>query len=372
MKKNKLLIAVSAIVALVVVTIGIIKNRQQAMDDNMVRIGVILPLTGAVGFEGERVLASMQMAMEEVNAKSETNKFELVVEDGKWVAKDTITAYNRLMMKKVDALVVFGDTPCLTIKDASKNAEIPIFCISGVADLIEGNSWFIQCLFQSIGPTSKIADYAIRNEIYETSVLYLNEPLCQKTVAGFCEPYIRGKGKILSQDTFEWNDKDIKSVVAKALSNKPQAVFVFGYGPSYISVLNQLMTQKFNGIIMTDLNVIAVRKELLNSGDGIVYGDVDFGEESSNDATKEFIKNLKQMHGYEANAFAAFSYESIRILDGLIAKHGKSPNNILAGVSEIRDYSSIAGKLSYGRNRELETPILVKQLTKDSVKVLDK
>ena len=78
------------------------------------------------------------------------------------------------------------------------------------------------------------------------------------------------------------------------------------------------------------------------------------------------------MHGYEANAFAAFSYESIRILAGLIAKHGKSPNNILAGVSAIRDYSSIAGKFSYGRNRELETPILVKKLTKDSVKVLDK
>ena len=366
MKKNKkLLIGIGIVALLGIVSIGVYWNYQQVNEGNVVRIGAILPMTGSVGFEGERVLAAMKMALEEENSRGTNLCLKLIVEDGKWSAKDTITAFNRLISKNVDAIVVFGDTPCLVIDDVSKKNDTPVFCISGVASLIAGNPNYIQCLFPALKPVQRVAEYALKQDIKRVAVIHLNEPLCAQTVSGFCETYQAGGGTIPILEKFSWDEDDTKSIVSKALGTNPSAVFVFGYGPSYISVLNQIKTQGYKGWVLTDLNVVAVVDELLDKGDGIIYGDVDFGMESTNEQTHLFIQRLKQLYGADANAFAAFSYEAIRICSLVMKEADPNSGGIVERVRHIQGYKSIAGIVNYNENCQLDLPALVKKRLKD-------
>ena len=353
--------------ALVVGAIMIYFNKESKIGGSKheILIGAILPMTGAVGFEGERVLSAMRMAVDEENSRVTNRCLRLIVEDGKWSAKETITAYNRLVSRHVDVMVVFGDTPCLVINDVSKRNAIPVFCVSGVAGLIAGNRNFVQSLFPAVKPVQRIAEYALKQHIRNVAVVHLNEPLCAQTVAGFCEPYQAGGGIISSLEKYDWDEYDTKSVVSKILLRSPSAVFVFGYGPSYISVLNQIKTQGYRGTVLTDLNVVAVVDELLEKGDGLIYGDVDFGMESKNEHTRIFMRRLKQLYNADANAFAAFSYEAIRICSLTAEKSGGDPGRIIENVKQIRGYRSVAGIIDYNENCQLDLPALIKRRVKD-------
>ena len=85
--KNKVILAIVAVLAIAAIIALGIKNQMQKQpdDENVIKIGAILPLTGAFAFEGEKAAAAIRMAADEFNeSPSAKKKIKLLLEDGKF------------------------------------------------------------------------------------------------------------------------------------------------------------------------------------------------------------------------------------------------------------------------------------------------
>ena len=91
MKNKKLLIAFGVIALIAVIAIGVYKNRIQTTDANVVRIGVILPLTGDWASFGRQMVNGIKL-WEEEHPKS---GMEIVFEDGKGRAQESLNVLSK-------------------------------------------------------------------------------------------------------------------------------------------------------------------------------------------------------------------------------------------------------------------------------------
>ena len=78
-----------------------------------IKLGVIQSLTGIAQEDGTNILKALELAVDEINAKGDT-QIKLLVEDDATNAKSTVSAYQKLKSQRVDA--IFGPSWVHTVR----------------------------------------------------------------------------------------------------------------------------------------------------------------------------------------------------------------------------------------------------------------
>ena len=367
--KKKLSIVIIIVAVLMVAAIVALRNYRVNSVDDVCNVGIILPLTGPLEYEGKRLLAAIQYA-QTVKANAPL-QLACHIEDGKYTVKDSINAFYRLMTQNnIDVWIIYGDLPLMGLKDMLKSTEKPVVCMIGAQELIKGLDTFIHFSGSIVSPARKLAEYANINSIQTASMIYHKEQIGDIVAAEFRKRFELQGGRILAEESFVDEYTDVKTLISKAISRQPDALFVYAYGPSYISILNQIKAQGFKGAVLTDSNVSTVRDKIVNGGDGILYADFDFGLGCYNPETLEFIDVMRRDYCVDASSFSAFMYEAVRVLSNVVNDFGKSPNNVVKGFDSVINYPSIVGTLTYVPDGELMVPIVMKRITGNNVEVI--
>lgn len=369
-KKNLLLVVIPTVTVLAFVIFFACRNRQPASADNAVQVGVILPLTGSLGYEGTRMKDAMDLALSQLDGEKQ-QCLKLNYEDGKFLVRDSISAFNKLNEKGMDAWVIFGDTPLLGMKTLLEKTGKPVLCLIGAQDLVKDSQTFFHFSGSITLPAIENAKFAKRKGVKTVSLIYLNEQIGLEVKGAFEREFIDEAHKVVASEGFDMGQRTMKSLVAKAIAPNPNAVFVYGYTTPYIEILNELKKVGYRGMILTDGNLAAVKPDLIGGGEGVWYADFDFGDGCENPETKKFLHDMHNIYGETASSFSAFAYEAVRVLSTIIHDKGKTPTDIHSGLLAIKDYHSIFGVISYRDNRELEIPIVIKKATWDSAQVVN-
>ncbi len=355
MKKNKkLLIGIGIVVLIGIVLVGIFRNRQQAVDDNVIRIGAILPLTGDFAFEGNKAAKAIMLAEKEINGDSPKKQIEVLLEDGKFTSKDSLLAYNRLIMNGVSALVSFG-TPCTgAIKSRVAKDGIPMMAIDGTAGVPQSSTWIFRCLQTTISVGNAVAaSLNTLGNVRTSALLCMQGDSGDDFAKGFKSVY---KGNLVGEEFFAYDSKDSRASIQKLMEFKPESICVFGYGMGYTTALNQLIELDYKGVVITDMNITSILDKLRNGGNGIMYVSLDFGNASKNKKSKDFIKKMKDTYDCDPTSFSAFAYEAINIVALSLQVAGRDRETIVRQILAIKDYDSVVGVLSYCDDGELSIP----------------
>lgn len=371
MRKNWLFIAIPTVIFLAIGVFCVYRSgRRPASEDNVVQIGVILPLTGSLGYEGARMRNAMDLAWSQLDDEKKRT-LKLNYEDGKFLVRDSISAFNKLNEKGMDAWIIFGDTPLLGMKALLEKTGKPVLCLIGAQDLIKDSQWFFHFSGSITLPAIENAKFAKRKGVKTVSLIFLNEQIGLEVKGAFEREFIDEEHKVVVSEGFDMGQRTMKSLVAKAIAPNPNAVFVYGYTTPYIEILNELKKVGYRGMVLTDGNLAAVKPDLIGGGEGVWYADFDFGDGCENPETKKFLHDMHNIYGETASSFSAFAYEAVRVLSTIIHDKGKTPTDIHSGLLAIKDYHSIFGVISYRDNRELEIPIVIKKATRDSAQVVN-
>ena len=90
---------------LVIVLIALFAGRgwwlynHRETDDSVVRVGVLSFLSGQYAEMGQDMTNGIILAKDELNASNPGFKIELIIEDGKAKAKDSVNAFNKLLFQ---------------------------------------------------------------------------------------------------------------------------------------------------------------------------------------------------------------------------------------------------------------------------------
>lgn len=361
-KKTSILLVL--LLLIVVIVVGAIRfGRPQTSPAEEMCIGAILPLSGEFAEEGQKALCAIRMAEERINADAGKKHIRVLVEDGKFTGKDSASAFQKLSMQKLDAVVSFG-TPCTgAIRDMVRRAEIPMMALDGTASEDKDNPWSFICIHSVRQVGEAMARYAGQlSGNAPVAVLYMKDSSGDEFLRGFRSAW---QGPAFTEESYGHDATDTKSIVSKTLEQQPGLVCVFGYGIGYVSVLNNILDAGFGKPILTDMNITSALGKLKDNGRGIQFVSLDYGPASPNEASHKFISDMESRCGLTPSVFSAFAFEAVNMLALDSGTEPPYPLVLKNRLDNLRDFPSVVGRLSYDGNRELIIPFNIYRLADD-------
>ncbi len=160
MKKNKLLIAIGAIVLVGIVSLLIYRAQNANMSGN-IRIGAILPLTGNSASTGQSVRDALQLAVNDINAEDSSYKYYLEAQDSKEEVKTASFAMRHIMLTGKPQLIYAAISAiALQVQKETEPNGVILFAPVGAENLITRDTKYSYRLFPS---PSRIGEMVVKN-----------------------------------------------------------------------------------------------------------------------------------------------------------------------------------------------------------------
>ena len=341
-------------------------HKQSVAEKDVVKIGAILPMSGVLAANGESAKNSMLMAEELFNKQNHPVKVQLVIEDGKFTAKDSISAFRKLQSSGVDIILPYGDVTAKAILPLLKEKNQPLFAFGGLEELATSYENTISLLPNPrylIGQSPAFIISDLKKS--DIAIIYQHEPAVESTTKEIIESINTLGGKVVAQEQFTINSADTHSIVAKVLSKNPEAVIVFGWGPAYTAILNDLRQQLFAGPIITDNNISSSKDALANNGDGIYVFDILFDYDLDIPLIQNFLRDYKQRYNAVPDIFAVYAYETFLLLAEAIDTKNYDLLKMKDKILQTNKQETLVGPISFYPNRLIAIHLVIKQMQAD-------
>lgn len=250
---RKLLVLLTLVLAFAVVF-----STTPAWSEETVKVGIILPLTGAQAAFGEIERNSFVMAAEKVNAAGGINgkQLELLFEDDTGKPEVARSAAEKLISK--DEVVMlgggYGSSETFAIAGVAQQNGMPFLVNTGSADKITEQGW--DYVFRLNPPVSAYPQ-ALESFLTEVvkpescAILYEDSAFGTSGSKNFSETAERLGIKVVMMEGYSKGGVDFKPLLVKVKQANPDLVYMI----SYVMDASLLMTQSMELRVMPKLFV---------------------------------------------------------------------------------------------------------------------
>ena len=231
---KKLTLWLSAAVFLAMAGLGTVAVAGQ--EGAPIKVGVVLPLTGALQKFGEIEKNSFLMAMEEINAAGGVNgrPIELLIEDDKSKIDIGRSAAEKLILQDKVIVLTGGYSSDVTFAMAAvaQHRKVPFLITTGAADEItELGAEYVFRLNQPVSEYARPLTEFLQQVVKPKSVVILYEKSLfgQSGSREFADQAFELGWKILVNEGYEAGTVDFKALLNKAKSATPDVVYMISY-----------------------------------------------------------------------------------------------------------------------------------------------
>ncbi len=220
---------------LAVFSLAFLSGTSLVQAKDTLKIGSFLAVTGPASFLGDPELKTLQMYIEEINAKGGINghKIEFVHYDTKGKAKEAKNFVNRLIKKdKVD--VIIGGTTSgnsLAVIDIVEKAKVPFISLAGSIKIVEPvKKWVFKTPHTDKMAAEKIFADMKKRGIKKAALITGNGGF-DKSGRAQCLALAPKYGiEIVADEKYGNADTDMTTQLTKIRATDAQAIINFGFG----------------------------------------------------------------------------------------------------------------------------------------------
>lgn len=348
MKKHWIFGAILLLVVAVLVVMQVTKEKEaKDTEQEVIKIGAILPLTGKLATMGEVEKNAMVLAAKEF--KSDYFNVELLIEDGRSNPKDALTAaQNLLNIKKVDLLITSTTGASLAVEPVTSASKTNLLAFCMDPD-IASNSPYVMRFYEGIGEEAKPIITYLSNLKDDTKIgfLYARVPAFEKIIAQDYLPQLESANKSVPYiESYEVGNSDFRSLMLKLKSKKINNLVLLGYGFEYPNIFNALKSEGLIGKIQIiggwGFLYTNLESEQL---EGIIVSGPEYVFKTA--SSSYFFNSYLKAFGKEPNFDAAYAYTMIET----IVKNIPSKESLKAPLKELfvdkKFHNSIIGDYSF-------------------------
>lgn len=292
-------------------------QHSAAENNEAVRVGAVLPLTGNLAFLGDDYQNSLQLATEEINANGGINgkKIELFFEDGRGEPRESLSAARSLRdAKGVTVIVTAFRGPSLAIASGMETDDVIVIANTATSKR------------QSIGKKNFFPIGAEMVTAGETIGYHIEQnKLCQN-IALLSENTDAGKDKILgvkrafsgnvtNEEYADPNEADYRTILAKIKTNVPDCIFFELRNKNTPTFLKQMNELGIKARLFA--NSYAATEETINSSPSNIQGMIVSTNRFSPNSTAQashYIIAYRERFGQEPTEFGAAIYDAVYII----------------------------------------------------------
>ncbi len=329
--KNINKISVVILIAIIISSVVLInrKSDSKRSQNETVKIGLVLPLTGGAGFLGESARNSAMLALDDIGKTK--FKYELVFEDDSFNPVKTVSAVNKLISAdKVSAIITFGSGTSNAVAPITETAKIPRFGLASDPTSVAGEYNYIHWTppFKEGQLLAKEVD---RRGYKTISIVDTNHSGTLAVTKSVREALKSTKVKIISDDLTSVGDKDFRTIILKIKSAKPEIVLVEMFSPE-IEIFAKQMKELGVNIPMTSVETFEW------SNDTSLFEGMWFISDAR--IEKNFAEKYKAKFGVDAKPGATYVYDLVKMIIDIQEK-----SNQKLSAEEMQN--SVAGSGSY-------------------------
>lgn len=352
---------------------------------NTIKIGVNLELSGAAGGYGNQMKQGVEMATSEINKNGGVNvngkkkKIKLIIKDNKTSTSTSASVAAQLANNdKVSAIIGTATTNAGTaaIPNETK-AKVPALSPSATDPdyTLQKNGkaqpYVFRACYQNNFQGGTGAKFIYNNlKGRRVAVLADNSTDYGTGLAkAFKQQF---KGKIVATQYFTAGDKDFNAILTSFKNKKIDAIYAPGYYSEIGLIIKQARQMGLNVPIvgsdgMADAKLVQIAGAKNASK---IYYTTPFSQTvaEKNPTAVKFMKAYKARYHTEAPTFSALAYDSTYMIKDAIESQ-KSANSvkITKGLTKIKNFDGVTGKITIDKKHDASKPIAVEQLTNGKV-----
>lgn len=361
----KMKFKVSALAALTLISAG-------AIAQEVVKIGHVGPVSGAIAHLGKDNESGARLAIEELNAKGvkiggKAVKFELLAEDDAADPKQGTAAAQKLVDSKVNGVI--GHLNSGTTIPASKiysDAGIPQVSPSATNPKYTRNGYktAFRVVADDVHLGGTLGRYAVSTLKGKSIAVVDDRTAYGQGVAEEFEKAVKAAGGNLVGHEFT-TDKasDFMAILTTLKAKKPDVVFFGGMDAVAGPMLRQMKALGINakfmggdGICTADLAKLA--------GDAMADNQVYCAEAGGVEGTQkkgmdDFKARFKKRFGYEVQIYAPYVYDAVNVMvDAMVRAGSSNPSKYLAELAKTSSYKGVTGTIAFDEKGDIKNGAL--------------
>ena len=311
-------------------------------NDEELRIGLLVTLSGPAAVHGQHVLMGSEKAVVGLNSKG--SNIVLLVEDNQNNPSVAVTAYQKIKAANPDIIFTTMSGASKAIIPLAERDGIPVVTSLTYADFQSyGN---VYQYFQTTEDLAQLAaDFFTENDVKRIGLLSSNIEAGHALMDVAASLFISKGIEIVGTEYYPPGDADHRAQILKLVESQPDAIYVFDLRPDQI--VTQIKNQYEGMIVFTDTPV-ATNLYKLPEMDGVYTA----AQEYMITGTAENAKFMKLFEGGNPNAEAGMGYDVIQLVAGTFDSETWPRSVVTAGT-----FNGLAGKIDLGESRKPSIPI---------------
>ena len=353
-------------IVVIVLIIGAVLATNNPSNNEIIKIGAILPLTGDFASYGEGFKNTIALAIENSGLK---DRVQLIIEDdGSCAPNQDINATQKLVsIDKVKAIIgPICSSAFLSVLPITEKNKVVLISYGATSKSISGaGKYAFRVISSDADKAIAIANTAYNASYKKAALLYdsSNDQFIQQKDDAKGE-YIKLGGQIVADESFQTGNKDFRSQLTKIKNSGAEAIFL-GVFPTTQGVL-VLKQAKELGIkaqlisLTSETGAPDFIKLAGNLTENLIFP---YNVTPTNKEYTDFINSYKTKFGKESVTYAAESYDTAMLIIKGMAKSNGTPDDIKNEIYKLgQNYYGASGIINFKLNGDVDKPAIIQQI----------
>jgi branched-chain amino acid transport system substrate-binding protein len=362
-----------------VLTIGVAAGVGMAAstalaDDDVVNIGMILPMTGPSASTGKQEQAGAQLYIQQHGDTVAGKKIALIVKDDTGAPDVTKRIAQELIGNdKAKVLIGFGLTPlALAVAPIATEAKVPeIVSAAGTAMITEKSPFILRTSFTLPQAAEPMAEWALKNNIHKVVSIVTDYGPGIDAEKWFSDPFAKGGGTVVEKIRVPLKNPDFAPFLQRVKDDAPDAVFVFvpsGQGAIFMKEFVERGLDK-SGVKLIGTGDVTDDDLLADIGDPALGAVTTHHYSAAHDSpeNKAFVEAFeKANNGMRPNFMAVGAYDGMALIYQALEKtKGDASGDALLAAMKGMSWMSPRGPVSIDpETRDIVQNIYVRKVEK--------
>jgi branched-chain amino acid transport system substrate-binding protein len=297
-------------------------SSQAIAQDNTLKIGLILPMTGPFASTGRQIEAAARLYIAQNGATVAGKKVELIVKDDTGTPDVTKRIAQEMVVNdKVTVLAGFGLTPLAfaTAPIATQSKTPMVVMAAATSSITESSPYIVRTSFTLPQVTVGIADWAPKNGIRKVVSLVTDYGPGIDAERTFKDRFTFNGGTVVEAIRVPLRNPDFAPFLQKVRDAKPDAVFSFVPSGAGSALMKQFAER---GLDKAGIRLIATGDvtddDILNDMGDVAVGVVTshhYSAAHKSAANQKFVEAFgKANKGMRPNFMAVGGYDGMRVI----------------------------------------------------------
>lgn len=321
-----------------------------------VKIGVMLPLTGFLANPGQDTKSAIEMAFNDLSVK---NDVELIFEDEKCDAMQTLTVYRKLVnIDKVNFIVgPFCGQSAMAILDSLNKDEV-IAISPGAPDneLSKERDYFYRTRIPNRAEVQKLVEFLINKNITRVAVYTAKNTFGKSYRDSFMDQFGAKGGNIVFDDGSMDYQTDFKTDILKIKETNPEALFLVPASRQQMGIfIKQLKELGINILVLG--GSVTEQQDLLDSAgtaaDGVIYPYVI-------PKNMNVVNEYKEKYSKNPSMEVLNGYDAFNILYTELKECNFEKSCVKQNLDSLKNFNGVMGTINFDKFGDPEVKLILK------------